>query len=99
MEAELLTLLILHILGVAVFGKFESETAWWRIVVKWTILVLLTYLFHFYRGHTGAFVLIGVTASAGLSFHFYWCIKNGIHPLNATPRKKYYALRHWTWNE
>ena len=36
---------------------------------------------------------------AGLTFHFVWCQRNGIHPLRATPRRRYYQLRGWTWPE
>jgi hypothetical protein len=36
---------------------------------------------------------------AGATFHFTWCRRNGIHPLYATPRRRYYELRGWMWRE
>ena len=43
------------------------------------------------------FPALGV--GVGTTFHFVWCRKNGIHPWAATPRRKYYELRGWTWRE
>ncbi|HXE89636.1 MAG TPA: hypothetical protein VNK82_01595 [Terriglobales bacterium] len=34
-------------------------------------------------------------AAIGLSVHFWWTRKHGIHPLTAEPKEKYYALRGW----
>jgi hypothetical protein len=34
----------------------------------------------------------------GIAFHCWWCIKNDIHPLRATPRRRYYELRGWDWD-
>lgn len=33
----------------------------------------------------------------GLSLHFWWCSRNGIHPFRALPRRRYYELRGWQW--
>ena len=30
---------------------------------------------------------------------FWWGRKHSIHPVNATPRRKYYQLRGWDWPE
>lgn len=97
MEAELLTLLIIHVLGVSVFRKFEAETAWWKLTLKWVIILTLTYTVYSYFGHPAAFGLIIFFGLVGLSVHFIWCNRNGIHPLKATPKKKYYELRNWKW--
>ncbi len=35
----------------------------------------------------------------GMIFHLVWCRRHGIHPLEATPRRRYYALRRWDWVE
>ena len=99
MEAELLTLFIFHTLGVAIFGRFEAETAWWRLALKWSILLLVTWLLFTNYGHTVALSFIGFLIVAGLTFHFIWCYHNHIHPVKATPRKKYYELRKWKWEE
>ena len=91
MEAELLSLFLLHTLGVAVFGKFESETPWWRPVLKWVILLGLISWGFSAIGHW-TLLIIGALGVAGLTFHFVWCRRNQIHPLRATPRKRYYEL-------
>jgi hypothetical protein len=36
---------------------------------------------------------------AGTTFHFIWCAKNGINPITAEPRRRYYELRGWVWRE
>lgn len=32
----------------------------------------------------------------GTAFHLWWCARNGIDPLTAEPRDRYYELRGWT---
>ena len=34
---------------------------------------------------------------AGATFHIWWCRKHGIDPIRATPRRRYYELRGWSW--
>jgi hypothetical protein len=99
MSFEVLALFILHTLGVAVFGKFEAETAWWRLTLKWIVLFTLTYGLYSFFGHAIALSVVLLLAPVGLAFHFWWCRKNKIHPIHATPRRKYYELRGWKWPE
>ncbi len=33
----------------------------------------------------------------GLSVHFWWSSRNGIHPFRALPRRRYSELRGWQW--
>jgi len=35
----------------------------------------------------------------GGTVHVLYCRKHGIHPVHATPRRKYYELRNWAWQE
>jgi len=44
-------------------------------------------------------VVPALAAAGGLTVHFMWCRRHGIDPVHATPRRKYYALRGWTWRE
>ena len=41
-------------------------------------------------------VLLGL-AAVGAAFHYWWCRANGIDPVQALPRRKYYQLRGWSW--
>lgn len=98
MELELAVLLALAIVGTTVFGVFELETARWRRLLKWGIISGATLALHSRVGHATLLVPL-VLGAAGLTVHFWWCHKHGIHPLNATPRRRYYELRGWRWVE
>jgi hypothetical protein len=95
-ELELSVLLAIAIVGPAIFAVFEVETPWWRKALKWTLISAITLAFYAVAGHWA--VLFPVAgALAGLGFHFWWCRKQGIDPLRATPRRRYYELRGWEW--
>ena len=93
---ELLVLLGLAVVGPGTFAVFEVETPAWRKVLKWSILSALTLLAARWIGHAAVWIP-AVAAAAGLTFHVYWCRRHGIHPLRATPRRRYYELRGWAW--
>lgn len=99
MSPEFLALFIFHTLGVSVFGKFEGETAWWKKALKWIVLLAIIYALYTFFGHGITLTTILILAIVGVVFHFWWCKRNQIHPLNATPRRKYYELRKWEWHE
>lgn len=98
MELEWLTLFALCALGNAFFGVFETDTPSWRRTLKWGLLGALTWGVHRAAGHWAVLVPL-LLAGVGLGFHFAWCRRNGIDPLRATPRKRYWALRGWEWRE
>jgi hypothetical protein len=95
-ELELGVLLAVAILGQSIFAVFEVETPAWRKVLKWTILSGATLALYIVVGHW-ALALPVAGALLGGSFHFWWCRRNAIHPLAATPRRRYYQLRGWPW--
>jgi len=97
-ELELTVLLLLQLLGTQIFGRFEIETPAWRRVLKWGIVIGLTLGLYRWVGHWSLLFPL-LAAAAGTIFHFTWCRKNGIHPLRATPKRKYYELRGWEWSE
>ena len=97
-ELELGVLLAFSVLGSSTFAVFEVETPAWRKILKWTIVVALTLGIYAVAGHW-ALLLPAVAGVAGTTFHFIWCRRNGIHPLHATPRRRYYELRGWIWRE
>ena len=95
---ELAVLLVLCIVGPAVFAVFEVETPAWRKILKWGLVCGLTLGLSRGVGHWALLVPV-LLAAAGLAFHWTWCRRHGIHPLRATPRRRYYELRGWTWQE
>ncbi len=97
-ELELFVLLILLTAGASIFDVFEVETPAWRKALKWLIVIVATVGLYFVVGHWALLFPI-VAGGAGTVFHFAWCRKHGIHPLRATPRRKYYELRRWEWRE
>ena len=96
MELELAVLLALSILGQSNFAPFEIETPGWRKTLKWVVLCGITLLASRRFGHY-ALAIPGIAGALGLGVHFWWCNRNGIDPWHATPRRRYYALRHWPW--
>ena len=96
LELELAVILVLTIIGSSVFAVFELETLGRRKVLKWLILSGLTLGIYRLVGHSALILPLG-GALAGSAFHLWWCRRHGIHPLRATPRRKYYQLRGWSW--
>ena len=95
---ELVTLLAIAIVGPSVFAPFELETAPARKVLKWALVCGVTLGLALVVGHWA--IAFPVAAGlAGATFHFIWCRRNGIHPLRATPRRRYYELRGWAWRD
>ncbi|MCP5096336.1 MAG: hypothetical protein GY943_12360 [Chloroflexi bacterium] len=97
-ELELTVLLFLTIIGTAIFDKFETETAVWRKITKWSIIYLLT-LGLFQIANHWALVIPLLGAGLGFIVHMRWTAKHDIHPIHATPRRRYYELREWQWPE
>lgn len=95
---ELSVLLAIAILGQSVFAVFEVETPAARKVLKWVVVAGITLGLSRLVGHWSVLVPI-VGGVAGVVGHTIWCRRHGIDPLRATPRRKYYELRGWTWQE
>lgn len=97
-ELELIILLIIQILGSSYFAKFEIETPGLRKAGKWLFIAGVTISLYYWIGHYAVIFPIAMTI-VGTIVHIRICRKNGIDPLRATPRKKYYQLRGWKWEE
>jgi hypothetical protein len=93
---ELFTLLVFAVLGQSLFARFEIETPPFRKIVKWFTIIALTLGLYQAVGHWSLLAPIGLGA-VGTIFHFIWCRRNGIDPIRATPARRYYELRGWTW--
>ena len=93
-ELELGTLLVLQTVLITAFSKFEIETPILKRLVKWLVIDGITIGLYYAIGHWAIlFPFVGIIP--GTIYHFVWCRKNGIHPLYATPKAKYYELRGW----
>lgn len=97
-ELELGALLAFAIIGQSSFARFEIETPALRKILKWFGLSAATLVLFRYVGHW-AVLLPCALGLAGATIHFVWCRRNGIDPWRATPSRRYYALRGWTWPE
>jgi hypothetical protein len=97
-EVELGVLLAIAVVGTAVFAVFEAETPAWRKILKWSVVTGVTWIVYRSAGHLALAVPLGL-GLVGLALHFWWCSRNGIHPIHALPRRRYYELRGWAWPE
>jgi hypothetical protein len=95
-ELELAVLLAFAIVAQSAFARFEVETPALRKMLKWFSLCGLTLLLYRFVGHW-ALLLPLIIGLAGTLFHVVWCRRNGIDPVRATPSRRYYELRGWTW--
>ena len=95
-ELELAVLLAVAVIGQSAFARFEIETPALRKIIKWFTMVALTLGLYALIGHWSLLVPL-VMGAVGTTFHFTWCRRNGIDPLRATPVRRYYQLRGWTW--
>ncbi|MEM1247994.1 MAG: hypothetical protein AAGA81_25130 [Acidobacteriota bacterium] len=95
MELPLAALLLLSVVGKTTFVRFEIETSRARLLLKWLIVVGLTLGLHRVVGNASVAVPL-LSGGAGALFHVIWCRRHGIHPIDATPRDRYYELRGWT---
>jgi len=98
MEIELAELLIIQLLASNFFARFEVETPAFKKITKWLIIYAITIALYYWLHHW-ALIFPLLALMPGTIYHFTWCKKNGIDPLKATPRKKYYELRGWEWEE
>ena len=97
-ELELYVLLALMTVGMSMFAVFELETPRWRKVLKWSVLIAATVSLYYAVGHLAVLLPIAAVAVGGV-VHLRWCRRHDIHPLYATPRRRYYELRRWDWPE
>ena len=95
-ELELAILLAFAVIGQSTFARFEIETPAIRKIIKWFTMVAITLGLYQLIGHWALLVPV-ILGAAGTTFHFIWCRRNGIDPIRATPARRYYELRGWTW--
>lgn len=89
-------LLAIQILGPTFFMRFATEVPPISMLAKWVTIHGLTIGLYFAFGAWCLLVPVTILA-LGIGLHTVVCIKWGIHPLRATPRKTYYERRGWVW--
>ena len=97
-ELELSVLLLMSVVGQSTFARFALEVPAWRQILKWLVLTVATLGLHRAAGHW-ALVFPMLLIAIGMPVHWVWCRRHGIDPIRASPLRKYYELRHWTWPE
>lgn len=80
---------------VAVGGRFEGEAPLPRRLVKLAVFFGLTVLLSAWVGAWSLLYVFGIFA-VGTVFHTVWRVRNGINPLTAEPKARYYQLRGWS---
>lgn len=95
-EAEFAALFAVAALGSSLFDKFETETPATRKLLRWIIAAAATLGAYVMIGHW-ALAVLAAFALLGTIVHVIWCRVNGVHPLSAQPRRRYYELRGWKW--
>lgn len=95
MYMELFIAATLMAVGSILFKRFEERTPPQRGLMKLVFLLVTTGLITFFVGSVWGFLWTVGMFALGMTFHFWWTLKHGIHPLTAEPRAKYYALRGW----
>jgi hypothetical protein len=95
-DPELFALFMLCAVSSSLFDKFEVETPTWKKLARWSFAAALTLGAEFWIGHC-ALAVLAAFAILGSFVHFYWCSRNGIDPIGASPRQRYYELRGWSW--
>ena len=97
-KLELILLLLAQLIAGNSFAHFEIETPAIRKIIKWLMMDAVTLGLYYVIGHWA--LLFPLTMlTIGTTYHFIWCKKNGIDPLKAAPKRKYYKLRKWKWEE
>lgn len=95
-QAEWAALFVVCAVGTSLFDRFEIETPAWKKLIRWGLAAVITIGTTPVFGH-GALLVLACVASLGAGVHVWWCARHGIHPLRATPRRRYYELRGWSW--
>lgn len=83
------------LVGNVYFGRFEQETARWRRLLKFTIVIGGAFVFGGIAGLAWSLAWIALLAAVGLVAHFTWTRKHGIDPFTAEPYARYRQLRGW----
>lgn len=96
MSAEWFLSAVISVLGFTLFGHFEEKTPKWRRLSKWAAYFGMTALIRRKPGRPWTFAWILGWPALGFVFHLWWCRRNGINPLTAEPKDRYYELRGWS---
>jgi Mn2+/Fe2+ NRAMP family transporter len=84
-----------YAVGVILFGHFEERTPKWRRVLKFFMFTGVIVLISATAGRAWSIGFVAALLSLVAVVHAWWLPRQGIHPLTAEPKDKYYALRAW----
>lgn len=83
-------------LGTTLYGQFEAGSSKQRRLLRWGMYYAITALLGRTAGRPWTLGWVMGLPLVGATFHVWWCRKNGINPLTAEPKDRYYRLRGWT---
>ena len=89
-------LLAIQVVGPTLFNRFATEVAPASLLAKWLTIHGLTIGLYFVVG-AWSLLVPGIILALGVGLHVVVCVRWGIHPLWATPRRTYYERRGWAW--
>jgi hypothetical protein len=92
---EIAVIMGIFAFGNILFGHFEEQTPKWRRVAKVFLVTGLAVGISAVAGKAGFYALLAAFAAFFAVVHGWWLPKQGIHPLTAEPKERYYKLRGW----
>ncbi len=95
---ELSVLLLIQLLAHTFFVQFEIGAHPLKRIMKWLVIDGVTIGLYFLVGHY-ALIFPLATMLIALTIHLVVCRKWWVDPFRATPKKKYYEMRGWKWEE
>jgi len=88
-KLELVVLLVVQLIASNASARFEIETPALRKMFKWLFMAAATIGLYYMVGHWSLLLPVAILI-LGSTFHIIWCNKDGIDPVKATPKRKYY---------
>jgi hypothetical protein len=92
MPLEFIAAPIMLLVGNIVFRKFGTITPTRQKIKKTISYLIPVVVLTLFAGRPWSLIWTVGVFSVGMIVHFAWCLKNGIHPINAEPRAKFLAL-------
>lgn len=94
---EIAIITTIFAVGNIIFGNFETHTPKLRRIGKVFLVTALAVGISVLAGRTWFYVFLGAMGLLFVVVHGWWLPKQGIHPITAEPKDRYYKLRGWKY--